>query len=295
MAERDTFAWRIENWGYGRTLHWALMRLMNRLTGLRIHYVLVTMNPDEREPTPMPDGYTARIISIADLRPHAVDNEELDAEFLDLAEERGDVCFANFCGDELVGFSFETLERARATMQLDVLIPQGFSYGYKGWTHPDHRLKGLNLIRGDVSRERSNRPPSVFYIETTNYASLLRRYRSPSQSPTASGLLRLVFPVRQRDPLYHAQSALDWAGARAHGRDAEAPLHRGLNIIRGRGRGNCSAGWQVSSGGSAVDVDLVVAQPGRVVARRAIEALWRGPTLCDSQEVCGQLARGPLG
>ena len=212
MAERNTFAWRVEHWGYLRTAHWLLMRVLAKLTGLRLHYVFVILNPDDREPTPVPEGYSARILSIDELKPHAAHNEELDDEFMALVEARGDVCFANFYHDELVGFSFETLERARVTEQLDVLIPPGFSYGYKGWTHPDHRLKGLNLIRGDVSRARKVRPPSIFYIETSNYASLLHRYRMPKYRRLHVGYCGW-FRCFGRDVPFTSRKA-KWAGLR---------------------------------------------------------------------------------
>jgi hypothetical protein len=68
------------------------------------------------------------------------------------------------------------------TEQLEVLVPDGFRYGYKGWTHPDHRRRNLSQKGTWVKKTQAGRPfgeRGIWYIETHNYASLLRGYRNP--------------------------------------------------------------------------------------------------------------------
>jgi hypothetical protein len=62
-------------------------------------------------------------------------------------------------------------------------VPAGFRYGYKGWTHPDHRRQNLSRMRGFVRRScvaKDHQVRTISYIETHNYASLLHSYRSPT-------------------------------------------------------------------------------------------------------------------
>ena len=115
----------------------------------------------------------------------------LSRDFLETAFGRGDIGAANFYAGELVGFGFWSFTRARATDQLDVLVPEGFRYSYKAWTHPDHRRANLASMRIYV-RHRTRRTPHeermIGYTETHNYPSLLHGYRHPSRRSLRMGL-----------------------------------------------------------------------------------------------------------
>ena len=157
-----------------------------RRFGLRLYYVQVESNLSEvrDDPAPVvPAGIDTRIVPIESLEPHAGRVDDLDHEFLQQASARDDQCVANFAGDELVGYAFVSFTRAPVTDQLDVLVPRGFQYIYKGWTHPDYRRANLTKARQHVRRKallKNRAPRGIRYIETHNYASLLHGYRAPS-------------------------------------------------------------------------------------------------------------------
>ncbi len=174
---------RRRDWGLARALYWQLMQRLSKL-GARVHYVSVGSGMLQilgESPQEAPPGYTTRAVGLDDLVPHASD-PDLSRTFLETAFARGDTCVANFFEGRLVGYSFNAFSRARMNDQIDVLIPQGFRYGYKSWTHADHRRANLSRVRGYVRRMSLPDEHSMWYIgcvETHNYASLLHSYRHP--------------------------------------------------------------------------------------------------------------------
>ena len=85
---------------------------------------------------------------------------------------------------------FTTRSRARVSEQLDVLIPPGFRYGYKAWTHEDHRRRHLSKMRGHFHFTTVPRPyeeRGIWYVETHNYMSLLHSYVHPRQRAMRMG------------------------------------------------------------------------------------------------------------
>jgi hypothetical protein len=191
-AKLQHFRQRKRDWGLKRALHWELMHAMS-LIGFRLNYVNVGSNMKEilgeARPT-APTGYETRVVGLAEMLPHAGRVPDLSQAFLEEAFARGDVCTANFFDNQLVGFSFSSFTRARATDQLDVLVPAGFRYGYKSWTHPEHRRANLSRMRGYTRRQTlpSDRMQrSISYVETHNYPSLLHSYRHPRERSLRMG------------------------------------------------------------------------------------------------------------
>ena len=189
----ENFRTRRRDWGLTRALHWQVMSVLFKL-GIRVHYVFLEPNLLEilgEEKPVVPEGFDTRIVGLETMLPFAGIVPDLDREFLETAFGRGDVCIANFRGDEVVGFAFVTFTRARVTPQLDVIVPKGFLYVYKGWTHPDYRRANLassrvylrhRFMRGNHSLR------GLSYIETHNYVSLLRGYRAPQHRRIRMGL-----------------------------------------------------------------------------------------------------------
>ncbi len=185
MEKLTNFRQRQREWGWRRALHWELMHALSKL-GIRVHYVNVGADlreiVGEEQPLVSPE-YNTRIAHLTDLAPHVGRVPGLSRDFLETAFERGDVCIANFHGDVLVGFSFSSYVRARVNDQLDVMVPDGFRYGYKGWTDPEHRRQNLSRMRGYTRRTcvpADHQQRTISYVETHNYASLLHSYRKPS-------------------------------------------------------------------------------------------------------------------
>jgi hypothetical protein len=192
MRKIANFNVRRRDWGWRRALHWEVMSGLAWL-GIRVHYVNIGADMQqiigEEKPEVSPE-YDTRMIGFDEIVSYVDRVPGLSRENLETAFGRGDVCAANFYHGELVGFSFCSYTRARVTDQLDVLVPEGFRYGYKGWTHPDHRRANLQLMRSYVRRianpaDRDKR--SLEYIETHNYASLLHRYRHPVSRKIRAG------------------------------------------------------------------------------------------------------------
>lgn len=152
--------------------------------GFHVHYLRVTADrypPADQKPPVIPPGYVVRLVTRADLLPFVDSVEGLSAAFLEDAFSSNDECAASFHGEELVGFSFTKRDRAPVTDQIDVVVPPGFRYGYKAWTHPDHRKRHLSRMMSYVMRVEGNRPHEergISYIETHNYRSLLRSHRN---------------------------------------------------------------------------------------------------------------------
>lgn len=174
-------------WGLRRALYWSLMNLAQRTLGLHLHYVSYQsgMRAVLRPKAPKtPDGYQTRLIAPAELMTYADAVPELNVDVVQTANLRGDECVANFYHDELVGWTFNARSRTAVTDQLDALVPNGFRCTYYTWTHPDHRQKRLGGLRIHVLRQaRIGRAleRSIGWVETHNYPSLLRSYRSPPE------------------------------------------------------------------------------------------------------------------
>ena len=97
-----------------------------------------------------------------------------------------------FYQGELVAFSFNSRVSAPVTDQLEVIVPEGFRYGYKSWTHVDHRRNNLSRMGGWFKQNFADRPfteRSISYIETHNYPSLLHGYRHPNLRQLRMGLV----------------------------------------------------------------------------------------------------------
>ena len=210
------FADRRRQWGLRRAVYWELMYAFRTYLGFCIHYVTVGSDikrPAENICPEVPEEYETRIVNLDDLLPYVGRVPDLDAEHLRDAFARGDECAANFFGDELVGFGFICRTRCRASDQLDVLIPPGFRYGYKDWTHPDHRRRNLSRMRGHLRFTTMPRPfeeRSISYIETHNYASLLHGYRHPRERGIPMGLCGW-FSVFGRQIPFNSRKA-KWVG-----------------------------------------------------------------------------------
>lgn len=183
----DRFRGRVRAWGPWRALHWQVKHLLARFLGLRVHYVRIGADrADLRDPAPpqVPSGYVTKLGRKEDFVPFLGRVPRLDAAFLERAFRRDDECSLTLYEGELVSFSFSTRQRARVTDQLDVLVPPGFRYAYKSWTHPEHRRRNLSNMGRWLRATQARRPfaeRSIWYVETHNYASLLHGVRHPNE------------------------------------------------------------------------------------------------------------------
>ena len=195
MSKLQAFKNRKNQWGLRRCLYWELMNILRIAFGFQIHYLNIGNSIhdsfDENLCDP-PDGYKTRKLDPQELLAWVDSVPELVPEILQTAIANGDMCFANFFEERLVGFDFISRTRTVVSDQLDILIPEGFRYGYKGWTHPDHRQSGLARMRARAMLESADRPYHerlIWYVETHNYSSLLHRYKPPREHNLRVGFI----------------------------------------------------------------------------------------------------------
>jgi len=171
------------------------MHLLKTLLGFRIHYLNIGNDIYDVLYANLPeftDEYPTRILRPEELLPYLESVPELNSEALQRAIVNKDDCTANFFNGALVGFSFESRARTIVTEQIDLLVPDGYRYGYKGWTHPDHRRANLEKFRSRATIEQRDYPHHerpIWYIETHNYASLLHGYKPPRERDLRVGII----------------------------------------------------------------------------------------------------------
>lgn len=189
----QNFRDHLADWGLRRTLYWYVMCRAARL-GFQIAYVRVGADRliGELEVQKDPPGYETRVVDVEELVPFVGKDTDLTMDFLERAKANGDECTANFHGDQLVGYGFVARGLAKVTDQVDVVVPIGFRYAYRGWTHPKHRRKNLSRVRGYVRRKVRRYPHAergIDYIATHNYPSLMTGYRHPNERPIRMGFV----------------------------------------------------------------------------------------------------------
>lgn len=209
---------RLRQWGLARTVYFYVMATLRRMFGLQLAYVRIT--PDRMggwfDKQYSPPEYETRPVDYDDLAPYAdLPGYDLSTDFLTRAFSPGCECAANFYGGELVGYGFITRARAPVTEQLDVVVPHGFRYGYKSWTHQDHRRKNLSGMRAYVRRTEFNRPVAergIDYVETHNYPSLLHGYQHPADRSIYMGFVGCIRLFGREVPF--ATRRAKWIGFR---------------------------------------------------------------------------------
>jgi len=200
--------WR--EWGAARSGYWLVMRFLARYLGIHVHYVAVgadRIDLSESTPPSTPREYDTRLVGKADLLPYAGRVPGITVDILEQAFEFGDECSASFYEGQLVAYGFIKRSRVIVTQQLDALVPEGFRYGYKAWTHPQHTQRGLARLGAYLRHEGPHirfEERSVSYIETHNYASLLHSYLPPNKRFIRMGLVGWItlwgrqFPFNSR-------------------------------------------------------------------------------------------------
>ena len=91
------------------------------------------------------------------------------------AFDRGDRCFANFDGDQMVGYTFYGLHSTVVSDDLEFRFPEKLIYAYASFTQPAHRGRRLALARANmrkfVDQEAGNERRVVWYVVADDYAA----------------------------------------------------------------------------------------------------------------------------
>jgi len=175
------------------------------------------------EPPQVPPGYETRLGKREDFLPY-VDKltTDLTEAFINTAFANNDESHVTFYQGELVAFSFNSRVAAPVTEQLEVIVPDGFRYGYKSWTHTDHRRNNLWRMGGWFKQNFAGRPfaeRSISYIETHNYASLLHSYRHPNLRLLHMGLVGCFTTFGKQYPF--ATRRAKWIGFQFQRKDKQ--------------------------------------------------------------------------
>lgn len=185
---------RIRDWGWQRAIFWQIMHTLKEYFGITLSYVRVGADrTDLRDPNPpeMPPGYDVFVATKEDFEPFVGKVEFLDREFVDNAFANGDEASIALYDGELVGYSFATRVKARVTSQLELHVPKNFRYGYKAWTHEDHRRRNVSRMMSHVrifnNPMRRWEERGIWIVFVHNYPSLLHSYRHPSERSIRMG------------------------------------------------------------------------------------------------------------
>lgn len=104
------------------------------------------------------------------------------------AFDRGDLCIANFLGDEMVGYTFYTISTTPVRPGIIFRFPDTLVYTYGSYVTPAHRGNRLAVARANHRREveqsRGISRNAVYYIAVDNFAS---RASSRQMEPTLIG------------------------------------------------------------------------------------------------------------
>ena len=215
----DAFKERL-HWGWRRLIAFYFFTLLERWLGLHVYRLWVgggmVTTWHEQLPKKVPDEYPTRRLEPQDLIPYACEENKLTLAFLTDAQARGDSATVVFHEDSIVSYAFRSDSRTPFEHGLELLIPPGFSYAYKSWTHPDHRRRGLTKYRSKVDwdYQRVNGGPrrGVWYIKFHNYPSLLTDvYEPPHQRPIYVGLL-FVLKIFKRTVYFNSRH-VKWFGS----------------------------------------------------------------------------------
>src|SRR5688572_8004294 len=178
--------------GWGRVL---LARALLRLEHwFSVYCVNVRTLKDRSDVTPS-TGITYRKLNAAELLA-ATDNIELDLppEFIREAMERGDLAWGAFEDDKLVGYTWRAASQAPFMDDLWVRVPHPLQYGYKSYTRPSHRGRGIYPAVGRVADEQSLQlgyPAMLHLVNIANIASLRAASELGSRTSGYAGYVKL--------------------------------------------------------------------------------------------------------
>ena len=198
-----------------RRVYAAAVGRLARWIGLKLFLIyLRPLGAGRENPEGLSIEYVFRELDVRDLERLADDPQmQLDPGFLREAAQRGDLCFAILYRDRLVAsrwYSFRESAPCEDGLHIHFAAP-GRIYGYKMFTHPEHRGKRLHLLTmqlSDAALMRRGHTQVAGYIETHNFSSL--RGYSRMQDAACVG-----FAVSIK--LFGWRVAVNSAGARRNG------------------------------------------------------------------------------
>lgn len=175
-----------------------------------LSYITVIRIDDYPLVTSLGDGLTMRKATRDDLVAAAQENpNELSLTFIDDALARGDYCVGAFDGSHMVAWAWASFTTAPHGDGLWVEVNAPYSYGYKWFTKPEYRGRGIigkiAILRDKLGAE-SGVTHNVGFTETHNYASWQSNRRLDTQFVGYAGYFRLFgksYPFRTPGVVKH--------------------------------------------------------------------------------------------
>ncbi len=151
--------------------------LFNKFFYLKILRGMTLLTADVSEAfLSVPHPYETRLLCAEDMRRWAGQNEyDLDADFLDLAQSKGDQCLAIFHKKQLAAYGWYSHQPTRFSQRYHLTFDPQWVYMYRGFTHPDFRGQRLHA-HGMTEAARvftaAGYRGLISYVEANNFASL---------------------------------------------------------------------------------------------------------------------------
>jgi hypothetical protein len=183
------------HWGWTLALVMRVTSRLERLLGLRVFRVSVRgLNP-AHNPVALPEGFTVRALDPATLTQLSQDPDlELDPAFVEEALANGDVAYGVFDRGELTGYTWRSFSSAPFFEGLWVKVPRPLQYGYKAYTLPSQRGRGIyRAFAGFADRQawELGYLAMLALIDVSNIASLRASQQMGSKQAGYAGYLKL--------------------------------------------------------------------------------------------------------
>jgi hypothetical protein len=169
--------------GPAAALHDLQMRAVNRAVSFQILKGMTAVLSDIDRSLLEAPGLESRFATREELlaalaRPEIA--EEMSAEFVESALERGDECFALFDGDALVSFGWYSTQPTAIADDLRLHFDPAWVYMYKGYTVPAYRgqrLHGIGMSMALAACTERGARGLISYVRSNNFQSLRSIHR----------------------------------------------------------------------------------------------------------------------
>lgn len=173
-------------------------RVLSRLEdffGFSVFRVNTRAMSAQRDAAPVP-GITIRELGADELTEAAKDPDlELEPRFVDEALGRGDLAWGAFEHGKLVCYTWRASSKAPFSDGVWVRVPSPLQYGYKSYTRPSHRGRGLYPAVGRFADRRSSElghPAMLHLVDVSNIASLRAANQLGSKKAGYAGYFKFL-------------------------------------------------------------------------------------------------------
>jgi hypothetical protein len=173
----DTAKGLIRQWGFFPFLYdCAMSRLRPWLMLSQVELRPLRSNSTLPDLPELPEGWHVRVATTSELVEAAADPaNDLNAEWVRAAHQRGEVCVAIFDGTRIASYVWRAFGPTPYEKGLWVHFDSGYPYSFKAYTPPEYRRRRLqhyvSLYLDNWQLERGYNQV-ISYIETHNYPSL---------------------------------------------------------------------------------------------------------------------------